>query len=209
MRGAWGLATALWAAGSLKAFRLFFVPVVQSKGGVLLVYFEVVSPPTCLKITGSSPSFQPSCLVCCLPPPHLWHIVAFPFVGGRVFLGRGSFSTSVCPHIVLKDGVLCRQGRLGGKSPREPACCRVEDGKAKLPVRIAQPLKSKASFCRQGTTVLVLLPRRRDRVLSGSPAPLSDCLFSRCHTTQRTRKCRIDEHWCKECKCAIRRLHCT
>lgn len=162
------------------------------------------------EIIGSSPSFQPSCLVCCLPSPRLWHIVAHPFVGGRVFLGRGSFSTSVCPRIVLKDRVLCRQGRLwGSELPREPACCRVEDGKAELPVRIAQPLKSKATFCRQGTTVLVLLPRRRDRVQSGSPAPLSDCLFSRCHPTRKTRKGTTVEHWCKECKCAFRRLRRT
>lgn len=67
--GAWGLATALWAAGSLKAFRLFFVPVVQSKGGVLLVYFEVVSPPTCLKLLAAHLHFnlRVLCAVCRLP----------------------------------------------------------------------------------------------------------------------------------------------
>lgn len=97
-----------------------------------------MSSPTSLKLLAAHLHFDlrvSCCLLVCgtlLPPCS----------GGRVFLGRGIVQHFCLPaHSVERQGALSAQPTLG-KSPRELlACCRVEDGKAKLPVRIAQLLE--------------------------------------------------------------------
>lgn len=97
-----------------------------------------MSSPTCLKLLAAHLHFNlrvSCCLLVCgtlLPPCS----------GGRVFLGRGIAQHFCLPaHSVERQGALSARLTLG-KSPRELlACCRVEDGKAKLPVRIAQLLE--------------------------------------------------------------------
>lgn len=104
----------------------------------MLVYFDVMSSPTSLNLLAAHLHFDLR-VSCCL---FVCGTLLPPCSGGRVFLGRGIVQHFCLPaHSVERQGALSAQPTLG-KSPRELlACCRVEDGKAKLPVRIAQLLE--------------------------------------------------------------------
>lgn len=109
--------------------------------------------------------------------------------------------------MVLKDRVLCRHGRLWGSRHVSCyiACCRVEDGKAKLPVRIAQLLEQGLFL----STRHYCLGALAKKVRQGAVGKFSSFIIlfsSRRHMARETAKGRADEHWCKEWNAPFRVL---